>query len=314
MQRWKVLWVALAFLGACHHVPSVQRGGRPVSDYFRFRVGFWINLHHSLYAASAADAEAPIAAQLPAEERREWDAAIRYYRDHFADRSLLFDATMRDIDEDLSAAESQPRVGGPHLLPELAARLERVAPIFHARVWTGRERACRAWISGIMPQLDRFGAAVAERLARIYGTPWPLEPMLVDVVGEAGATGAYSTVDPPHLVIAAEETRNQGERGLEVLFHEASHELVDETRTQLEQRFRARGKEAPPDLWHVLLFFTAGEVLRSLRGDYQTYAELFGLYRGDWERYRRVMAACWRPFLDGKVGREDALEAIAGAL
>jgi hypothetical protein len=82
------------------------------------------------------------------------------------------------------------------------------------------------------------------RSARIYGTPWPREPMLVDLVGEAGATGAYSTVDPPHLVIAAEETRNQCERGLEALFHEASHELVDPLSAQLERRFQAHGKQA----------------------------------------------------------------------
>jgi hypothetical protein len=171
---------------------------------------------------------------------------------------------------------------------------------------------------------------LSERLADIYQTRWPHKKIRVDVVAYANWAGAYTTVDPLRVTISSLDQRNQGAQALEVLFHEGSHGIAEAVQTAIIRECRQRDKPIPRDLWHALVFYTTGEVIRTVlagysatQGDkggsvpgngYTAYAVREGLYQRGWKNYLDLLQRFWQPYLDGKASFDDAIARMVSAL
>ena len=105
---------------------------------------------------------------------------------------------------------------------------------------------------------------MSHRLADIYQTRWPAEKIRVDVTAVANYAGAYTTLEPLRVTIASTDTRNQGAAAMEVLFHEASHGIATPVELAIARECRQRDKPIPRDLWHALIFYTTGEVIKPI--------------------------------------------------
>jgi hypothetical protein len=311
---------------------------KPSLPVFEFRSGFWINLHHFLYQQAharksprEANAGAPFStAALTAEEIRAWSAALNYYLSGFADRDLLFNGDMVLINDRLAEMETCADLSGRSaeactsgLRPELIAALESAASVYRARWWPQHDRANRDWIAAVSPLVRQHGVRIAEQLADIYQSRWPAGPLRVDVVSYAGPYGAYTTLEPSHLTISSLDPANQGVVALEVVFHEASHVVAQAVRDAIVKECRRLGKPIPRDLWHALLFYTTGEIVRrTLRpapggtsaDPYKPYAYRNGLYARGWTSYEHALEIYWQPYLEGRVEYATAVTRMVNAL
>ena len=321
-------------------IPPVQEERRNASPLpvFDFYSRFWINLHHVLYEQARREAARPTTRSQPqpsagAEknlsleklsdaEGRAWSSAVTDYAKHWARRDLLFDMEMvriKDRLEEMGDAESLQASG---LLPEMIDALERAAPVYRAHWWAEDDRANREWIAGAAPLVERLGAQLARELARVYRVAWPAGNIRVDVCAYAGLFGGYTTLDPLRVTVSSRDPRNQNEEALEVLFHESSHALAQPVRDAIVRDCRARNKPIPRDLWHALLFYTTGEVVRrSLTAPqagapaaYQPYAYRHGLYVRDWQSYERALDQFWRPYIEGRDDFDDAVARLVNQL
>ena len=93
---------------------------------------------------------------------------------------------------------------------------------------------------------------------------------------------------------------------------------------------RQRDKPIPRDLWHALIFYTTGEVVRPVlaasnpsaggqspsdtEGSYTPYALREGLYQRGWKEYYELLQRFWQPYLDGKASYDDAIARMVSAL
>jgi hypothetical protein len=210
----------------------------------------------------------------------------------------------------------------------LVEALNRAAPIYRAHWWADQDRANREWIAQVTPMVQQMGVELSEQLVNVYQKPWPRGRLRVDVVWYGGPYGAYTSLNPTHVTISSHDARNQGAYGFEVLFHESSHALAGTVTEAINREFRKRDKPIPRDLWHALLFYTTGELVRRdlaygttpadlLQGidprTYQPYAARFGLYSGGWEGFRTLLDLYWRPYLDGRISFDSAIARIASA-
>jgi len=325
---------------------------------FEFHSGFWLNLHHTLYRqarlqrSSATGANLVTAAagmnNLTPAEARAWNSALAFYTKTYAEKDLtvslemiLIKNQLGDFEtcEDLSGAKKKTCDAG--LPAELTRTLESAGPVYRTHLWSDHDRANRRWIAAVAPLVRRSGLDLSHRLAEIYQTPWPKERIRVDVTSFASATGAYTTLDPLRVTVSASDARNQGAEALEVLFHEASHGIADAVESAIFRECRQRDKPIPRDLWHALLFYTTGEVIRPVAAagstpapagpgaspdqspgqpsspsssGYVPYAVREGLYRRGWEDYLRVLTQYWQPYLDGRVDFSDAVAHMVSAL
>jgi hypothetical protein len=353
--RRNILLLAAAIVFACALLPGGAAGSELFSSnrqpeqaaekapvpVFEFHSGFWVNLHHFLYQQARArtspggtGAETPVSTEaLSAEEKRAWSAALEFYSAGFAERDLLFNGDMVLIKNRLAEMETCADLSGraardcaSGLRPELIAALEGAAPVYRTHWWPQHDRANRAWIAAVGSLVRQYGARLAQQLAEAYESSWPSDLLHVDVVNYGGPNGAYTTLDPAHITISAADSRNQGPAALEIVFHEASHTLAGAVRDAIARECRQRGKPIPRDLWHALLFYTTGEIVkRALRTpgnaagtaaapNYTPYALRNGLYERGWSNYEHALELYWQPYLDGRADFGSAVARLVSAL
>jgi hypothetical protein len=224
---------------------------------------------------------------------------------------------MVDIKSALRGAEVKTSLDGIKIEADLRATLERLMPIYRKHWWPEHDRANRAWIAAVQPLLERHGTALSQALTRTYDTRWPNDPVPVDLSVTAGPTGAYTTGPPTHVTISSSEPSHQGLAALEMLFHEGSHSPVSNLFPRVRQAASDQKVSVPPQLWHGVLFYTAGELTaRELRahgiaytpyGRPDLYTNLCGA------RCREKIAEYWTPRLDGKRSIADSLSRLVAS-
>lgn len=349
--------IFFAQLSARAHQSSSTYAPLPV---FEFHSGFWVNLHHTLYyeAKLRTGSSAPpqkgssvqgprlktmrdASAQLNSAERAAWDAAVSYYAANYAGKDLLFNNDLillknqlEDFEDcgELSGAKKKTCDAG---LPQNITKiLESAGAIYRAHLWPDHDRANRRWITRVAPLVEEQGVGISERLADIYQAKWPKEKIRVDVSAYANWAGAYTTIDPLRVTISSADPRNQDDEALEVVFHEASHGIAEPVQSAITRECRQRNKAIPRDLWHALIFYTTGEVMKPLlnagarssaekpltggpiaeKEGYVPYAVREGLYQRGWNDYYQLLTRFWQPYLDSKVTFDDAVAHIVSSL
>jgi hypothetical protein len=355
--RLAVALMACIFAGrfAPAAAPQIDSAYGPL-PVFELHSGFWINLHHTLYdearqrnqsaprragAGSSGKPELKVApeakAGLSSREQHAWDDAVTYYASNYADKDLLFSTELillkdqlEDFEEcdELSGAKKKTCDAG--LPAKLTQILDDAAPVYRANLWPAHDRANRAWIRRVAPLVREQGLGLSQRLADIYQTHWPAEKIRVDVTAFANWAGAYTTLDPLRVTISGGDSRNQGSAALEVLFHEASHGIAQPVEQAIVRECRQRDKPIPRDLWHALIFYTTGEVIkpimesqppstggssgRDAKYPYTPYAVREGLYQRGWDNYLKLLTRYWQPYLDNQVTFDNAIAHMVSAL
>lgn len=293
----------------------------------RFHSGFWMNLHHTLYAAAwagrpeagtlralAGRLPAPLDAPLTPQERDAWAGAVEYYDREVASRDLLFGRGMEARKAALVAGDlSRDAIGA-----DLRAVLESAAPVYRRHFWPSHDRANRAWIASAAERVRTAGSDVIARLEKLYGVPWFTSPVQIDVVWVGNRQGAYATNGPPpHVTIASGDPDIAGWTSVEIVFHEVSHVLIVPIQAALERALGSRAREHRV-LWHVVQFYLTGAAVQRVlaaRGiTYEPYLYSSGLFDRAWSRYREAVESSWQPYVEGAITRDEAIAATAGAI
>lgn len=374
-RQTRVNFVTLLLWGLCLWPRAALAQSQVESIYgplpvFELHSGFWINLHHTLYhqarqpkslnpmpgapRGKAGGKSGPTLQIAPRAqpgwspaEQRAWDEAVAYYGANYADQDLAFSTELILLKNQLGDFEGCNELSGvtekicdAGLPPKLTGILDAAGAVYRVHLWPEHDRANRAWIARVAPLVREQGLGLAQRLADIYQTNWPTEKIRVDVTVFANSGGAYTTLEPLRVVISSTDPRNQGRAALELLFHEASHQIAQTVEQAIVRECRQRRKPIPRDLWHALLFYTAGEVIKPVMsqesakaggsvspagaegrdrgadsdGAYIPYAVREGLYQHGWSGYYKLLTRFWQPFLDGQATFDDAIARMISAL
>ena len=151
MRKW--LATILIVLASLRLIAQDSTGLVLTQQAFAVYSAFWPNLHHVLWAEAwgrrppseenaAGVLPEPLRADLTADERRAWDAAVAYYDAEIADLHPLFE--MRSIRKAMIAAGvEQPAAG---LEPAHREVLIAAAPVYRKYWWPAHDAANRAWL------------------------------------------------------------------------------------------------------------------------------------------------------------------------
>jgi hypothetical protein len=333
------------------HAPPLER----LSDdhiastsHFTLHSHPWVNLHHFLYQWARQEAARPAqrwppvvdvpergqVAALSPPQQHTWRVALDVYQRQVIIRDLVGDAVLRTLRHRLPRMDSAKVEASPVLVAHVLEALRAVMPIYRTHWWGAHDRANRQWIAQGLSQGAETPAWLATRLAQVYGSPWPAEPIRVDLTTYASWQGAYTTNAEPHaphhITISSTDPANQDGGALEVLVHEASHVIASwmgprgeasPLPAALAAAYRVRRETPPPDLGHVLIFYSVGELTRQClqergRPGYEPYADRLGLYARSlaWTVYRQALAKHWQPSLDGTIDRTTALQRLVEEL
>lgn len=306
---------------------------RKAPAIFTFHSGVWVNLHHFLYLHALAatpqtqkgphpstlsKADAEELNRLSPKERASWDTAVSYYASSMIQRDLLFDRGMAAIKNQLEDSETSDDLADADIPSALKTVLLKAAPIYRKHWWPTHDAQNRQWIAQLQPLIDTHGEKIRSSLVKIYETPWPQQPVRVDAVVYANWAGAYTTLAPTRPTISTTDPTNQGPAALEIVFHESSHAMMDKLIDAIntaEEAAKARAANGAiqfrRDLWHEVLFYTAGELGAEQIPGYIPYADKNGLWTRAWPGPdHALIEQDWKSHMDGTVGLEPALKKL----
>ena len=283
---------------------------------FRFQSGFWINLHHFLFqrAVERPAEKTAVPSKLAPAQTQDWSKALTHYREQFEGKDLL-DRDMAVIKNALGDAGNARSLDATGLDKGLVDALEMAAPVYRAVWWTAHDRSNRSRIERLIPLIARHEDRLKVRLSEIYRTEWPGPNIQTDVVFHANWAGAYTTLYPTRITVSSEDAGEPRPESLETLFHEASHAMIERVQASISQRTRSLGMLLPrKSLWHAVLFYSTGEVVRERIPGYTPYALKHGLWERAWPAHLDVLEREWKPYLEGNRRFEAAIEALVDAL
>jgi hypothetical protein len=327
--------VSAPALGA--DAPAMTRPPFLTSELFAFYSEPEINLHHFLFRWATLEAppgtrvpdfpDIPLwesdrdrLAELTEAERKTWSEAVSFYGRRLVGRSLLFDRDLVAIRDALTGKGDRESVGED--ARAVFEHLDRCLPIYRRHWWERHDRTNREWVAAMALRLVRYERRIASRIAAAYEAEWPSPPNRVDVVAYSNRTSAYTTGEP-HSTISSADPSLRPPWDFEILFHEHSHSnaLEQPLRAIVHRAFESRGLRPPRNLWHILLFATAGEVVRSIRvaagePDYVPYAWKYGVFtRSEIDRRAwKSIDGRWLPALAKGEPLSAVIDAIAGDL
>ncbi|HUQ79531.1 MAG TPA: hypothetical protein VM076_00260 [Gemmatimonadaceae bacterium] len=315
---------------ACSASPQPSRPPADEQQLFALQSNFWVNLHHFLYVTSRArrgmdagrtavtDAlrdTAGVGALSPS-LRSDWDAALAYYGRAIAERDILFDSALVDVNGRLSHIPADGLPNSAALDADHGQVLTRAAGAYRALWWPRHDAANRRWIAMVRPLLAQHGDSAAAWEARAFGARWSAAPVPVDVSAYANWAGAYTSDGPGHITISSLNDGNQGTGAFEMLFHEVLHTMDRSLFEQYRSEARAQGKRMLRNPTHPFIFYTAGEVTRRLFPGYVPFAESSGIWTRsqDMSPMLPLLQRHWLPWLDGTVTIDESLRRIASEL
>ncbi len=315
-----LLWLLVAL--AAGTGPTFADTAVTTTANLSFHSAFLVNLHHVLFGAAWSQRPdtgtrrlipplpAPLTAPLTDAERQDWDAAVAYYAAHLADRDLR---TGRDMTA-IKLALADERLDAAAVGAELRTILERAAPIYRRHFWPAHDASNRAWIADVSGRLRTVERELIPALERVYARGWFAAPVRVDVVWVGRA---FTTLEPTHTVVSGAEPNMTAWTAVEIVLHEAAHELILPTDEALAAALGAR-RRAHGDLWHVIQFYVTGgalqQVLRARSIDYSPYLYSTGLFDRAWKRYRPLIEQVWPAYIQGEISRAAAIERTVSAL
>jgi hypothetical protein len=286
----------------------------------------WFNLHNFLYVLGGAQGRTPnqlreAVRDAPAEaargletltpaERETWSRAVEAYANGLSKRDPIFDEPLARMIGALAAAEGARTLRGVRVETEVREVLESAAPIYRKAWWPAHRAANEAYDAALEPLIARHGPAILEFLTAKYGERWPEDGYPVHLSAYSTWAGAYSTYGNLLVVSTNASSGTHGLAGLEMFFHEATHQWDDAMAAALGRQAQRLGTAVPEDLSHSLIFYTAGEAVRRVVPEHVPFGETSGLWRGRGAPMRAALDDTWKPYLDGTGTRDEALAAL----
>ncbi len=310
---------------------------------FQFHSNFWINLHHRLYRQAQllermrygrepVGFEKRIYADInrvAGDQRHTWETALAFYRAKYGRKDFIFDNDLRATDDQLALTDNGRTPEALSLPKPLIAALMSTGPAYRTTFWKGDDSTNRVWIGAAKRSLATYGMHFSSALPRIFQSHWMSLPYRVDVMPDSSFPSSYSTyggggpLQPYwHIVVSSADPDNGGLGDMETLFHEASHSIVWQdggpVGSVVSRAAKRAGRPEPPDLWHVVIFYTVGSLAHAMyrrRGlAYTMFAVRAGLFKRFWPSYYAPLARYWQPYMDGKGTFEPALTKCVDAI
>ena len=311
--------IALAMTGvAAASAQGTERAAVVTTRHFAFYDDFATNINDALIQAGTArrakrpelfhaGSDSTCFSRLPPSARTAWNRAVDYYAeiispaDWIARQQYLLRIDLAGLPEELKDSSARQFAAIARAFREAAA------PAYQACRWEVQSAQNRQAIDEIRALLALHEEKITALLERHYRNRWngPVRADMVETAGWSGANSIGVTRGGAHILVSSREYR--GLPALEIVFHEGSHILMNQTspvQAAIDSAARVAGVRMPDGLWHAVLFYITGETVRTVLAEAGTPGytpmiyEIFG--RSPWGAHRTAIERSWQPYLEGK--------------
>ncbi len=329
--KLKILHIFLCFLPwlPASVATAQQIGPIGQTSHFIFYSHPRLNEHLFLYgqavklkAAKTADdsllnlIEGSVSSRLTLPEKQLLSGTFRYYLDSVIGKDLLFDNDMRAL-SDRIISDSGMNVASAGVQQSTLMHLDELDPLFKKYFWQKQDSLNRQWLSVVNTNVAAMESNILQDLQHAFHDSLPAKKIRVDISTYATWAGAYTYNEYfPHIIISSTDKFNQQYLGTEVVFHEASHLLIDKLNKAIMKAAAGKTVKRNINLWHNLIFYTTGYLLKQA---YQARGIAYVAFYKELNFEARIPGfkltvdafdSFWIPHLKGKVDLDTAISNI----
>jgi hypothetical protein len=298
--------------------------------YFEFHSNYLMNLHHFLVKKGfqlskeekdpakqfdllfVNDLKTPV----KPETKTKVMQAIQFYADSICPKNLLFDPNLTQFKYDLEACTVLTDLKAKEPIKGTVDAIEKASRFYAEFFWQEQDKKNRAYVTNLIKQVKQIEKAVIDSSSKYYGYKHNGKKFRVDLVDYATFYGAYTTTEPYiNAVISSTDKRHEGTQGVEIVFHEVSHGMIDKVFEAQEKISKELGKEVDHNVWHTILFYSSGTFVKNELAKQGVTHELY-IYKNNLAKIPGVQKTIdaivqyWQPYLDGKSDMEAAVRSI----
>ncbi|MCD6067510.1 MAG: hypothetical protein K0S33_2336 [Bacteroidetes bacterium] len=305
------------------------------TTYFEFHSNYLMNLHHFLVKKGLQLSKTEsdpikqfdilfkddVKTVLRPEVKAKVMQAIQFYADSISKSNLLFDPRLTELKYALEATTVLKDLKAKEPIKGTVDALEKASRFYAEFFWQEQDKKNRAYLGTILKQVKQIEKAVIDSSSKYYGYKHNGKKFRVDLVDYATFYGAYTTTEPYiNAVISSTDKKHDGTQGVEIVFHEVSHGMIDNVFLAQEKLSKEMGKEFDHNVWHTILFYSAGTFVKNELAKQNTAHELYiyknklGSIAPSFQKTLDAVAIYWQSYLDGKTDMETAVKDILKAL
>jgi len=286
-----------------------------------FKSDLQVNLHHFLYelARDKQYYRSIISSKnLTPQESQVLTQSINLYKNEIGSGHILFNRG--EIPQMTSSVLNRKSID---FETSISKAFLQFKPIYERIYWSNHHRQNKLWVDELAPKLEQYGEKIEQKLKYLFQSELITKNVhLVDVVYKPGTKqGAYTSGRSSQTIINSTSNDYQTWFSLEMIYHEISHAVSLSRQSKLRKLissvFKLNGLDDEIGIWHPIQFYTVGEVVKeTISGkvpNYMPYANYNGLYKGSW-KYENIITKCWKPYIEGNVTMEVAINNIAKQL
>ena len=281
------------------------------SEKFRFFSSFWLNYHHFLYLNAQARVKSPdnvLSDNLSDAERAALGEVLQYYMDHLIEHDLRMSGSMFQMKRWLVGFDlSDELPPNPTFAQDHLDHLNRCKGLYQRHFWPQHSAQNQGVLDANLTTIRAIEGEVSRRLENLCRASWQAEKIRVDISFHSKRERPYTTVrSTTHIVMDSGNNQHPAGNWIELLFHEASHQLIGFDHGfvggTIQEAEEIAGEGRIRQLSHAFLFYISGVVTRdSLVPVYQADYEIYMKRKGVFKAYHSFLDKHLPAFLDGSV-------------
>ncbi len=299
------------------------------TKYIEFHSNYFINLHHFLLKKSIrysfykntnqknfdtlfADIKKPVDEKI----KSNIMSVITYYSDSMAKKDMLFDEQLTNLKYSLEQANSVNDLKQKVSKLTIDA-IEKADGFYKKYYWEEQNNNNRQFISKQIETIKAIESDIMEQSRKFYHYAFSTKKFRVDLTDYATFFAAYTTTEPyVNAVISSTDKRHQGTQGVEVIFHEISHAMIDSVFMAQQKLCTTKNKSFDHNVWHSILFYSTGTFVKNAlekvgqKHELYLYKNNLGSFNSKIKKTIDLISEHWQHYLDGKITMENALDYI----
>lgn len=300
------------------------------TKYIEFHSNYLMNLHHFLFN------KAMHYSFVRNEEQKNFDSlfvnlkipanpatkdelmlAVKFYADSLAKKNMLFDEGLTGFKYALEQSNSFDELKKKSKSSAIINAMQKADRLYRDNYWEQQQAANNSFITSWIGTIKKIEEEVITQCSKYYKYTFAGKKFRIDLTEYATFFGAYTTTEPyVSAVISSGDKRHQGTQGIEIIFHEVSHAMIDEVFRAQQKICTDKNIAFDHNVWHSILFYSTGTFVKNALAKEGLEHELYisknklASLNPTIKKQIDAITLSWQLYLDGKTDMQTALNAI----
>jgi hypothetical protein len=300
------------------------------TTYMELHSNYLVNLHHFIFNKAMHyrfyknenqkqfdKLFAEIKTKVEETTKREVMIAVKFYADSLSTKNMLFDEELTDFKISLQQSLTFDQLKIIAKSPQIVTAMQKADAFYQKYYWSEQDKKNRDFVLSKIKTIKSIESDVMANCSKYYQYDFDGKKFRIDLTDYATFFSAYTTTEPyVSAIISSTTQKHEGTQGIEVIFHEISHDMIDSVFIMQQKICTFRNLAFDHNVWHSILFYSTGMFVKTALAKLGVDHELYLIknkitdFNPEVKKMMNTIIDYWQQYLDGKISMQSAMEHI----